>query len=185
MRLTGIDTGFTPPATQRGVVVEAGDQVRIRDDIPLPPLQKDEFLVRTDAVALNPSDTKMRGDFVTPGAMLGSDYAGTVVARGSAVTGVEIGDRVCGAQHEMNASTPYRAAFGEYNIPTGKVWLKLPASVTTEGGATFGAGISTIGLALKRLGLPLPDAPVQKPAYVLVYGGGTASATIAIQLLKL
>jgi NADPH:quinone reductase-like Zn-dependent oxidoreductase len=63
--------------------------------------------------------------------------------------------------------------------------MKLPPNVTAEGGATFAAGLSTIGLALKRLGLPLPDAPVQKPAHVLVYGGGTASATLAIQLLKL
>jgi NADPH:quinone reductase-like Zn-dependent oxidoreductase len=117
--------------------------------------------------------------------MLGADYAGTVVARGPAVTGIEIGDRVCGAQYEMNAKRPYRAAFGEYNIPTGPFWLKLPASITTEGGATFSAAIGTAGLALNRLGLPLPDAPVQKPGHVLVYGGGTATATIAIQLLKL
>ena len=171
--------------TQRAIIMEAGDHVCIRDDTPLPRLQRDEFMVRTEALSLNPSDTKMRGDFVTPGAMLGADYAGTVVARGPAVTGIEIGDRVCGAQYEMNAKRPYRAAFGEYNIPTGPFWLKLPASITTEGGATFSAAIGTAGLALNRLGLPLPNAPVQKPAPVLVYGGGTATATIAIQLLKL
>jgi NADPH:quinone reductase-like Zn-dependent oxidoreductase len=180
----GVDTGSTP-TTQRAIIVEAGDHVCIRDDTPLGPLQRDEFMVRTEALSLNPSDTKMRGDFVTPGAMLGADYAGTVVARGPAVTGIEIGDRVCRAQYEMNAQRPYRAAFGEYNIPTGPFWLKLPASITTEGGATLSAGLGSAGLALKLLGLPLPDAPVQKPAHVLVYGGGTATATIAIQLLKL
>jgi NADPH:quinone reductase-like Zn-dependent oxidoreductase len=94
-------------------------------------------------VAVNPSDTKMRGAFVTPGGVLGTDYAGTVVACGPEVTEVEVGDRVCGAQHTMNANTPHRGSFGEYNISAGKVWLKLPASVSTEGGATFGAGIST------------------------------------------
>lgn len=181
----GIDTGFVPPTTQRAIIAEAGDHICIRSDTPLSPLQRDEFLVRTEALSLNPSDTKMRGDFVTPGAMLGADFAGTVVARGAAVTGIEIGDRVCGAQYEMNAKRPYRAAFGEYNIPTGPFWLKLPVSMTTEGGATLSAAIGTAGLALNRLGLPLPDAPVQKPAHVLVYGGGTATATIAIQLLKL
>ena len=181
----GTDTGFTPPTTQCAIVVDAGDDVRIRDDTPFPPLQKDEFLVRTEAWAINPSDTKMRGDFVTPGAMLGCDYAGTVVARGPDTTGVEIGDRVCGVQHEMNAKSPYRAAFGMYNISTGPYWMKLPNSITTEGGATMSAAIGTAGLALKLLGLPLPDAPVQKPMHILVYGGGTATATIAIQLLKL
>ena len=181
----GLNSGFTPPAIQRAIIVESGDHVCVRDDTPLPPLQEHEFMVRTDALAIQPSDTKMRGDFVTPGAMLGIDYAGTVVACGPAVTGVEIGDRVCGAQHEMNAKRPYRAAFGEYNIPTGPFWLKLPAFITTEGGATMSTGIGTAGLTLNRLGLLLPDAPVQKPAHVLVYGGGTASATIVIQLLKL
>ncbi|KAK1963583.1 NAD(P)-binding protein [Colletotrichum sublineola] len=145
---------FVPPPTHRAVVIEAGDRVRVRDDVPLPALEKDQFLVRTEFVAVNPSDTKMRGPFVTVGGVLGTDYAGTVVARGTDVTAVDIGDR-------------------------------LPPSISTEGGSTFGAGISTAGLALKLLGLPLPVVPVEKPAYILVYGGSTATATIAIQLLRL
>lgn len=176
---------FVIPTSHRAVVIESGDNVRVRDDVPLPPLEPDQFLIRTDAVAMNPSDTKMRGPFATPGGILGIDYAGTVVAKGPAATGVEVGDRVCGAQHSMKGDAPLRGAFGEYNISGGKIWLKLPPSISTEGGATFGAGISTAGLALKLLGLPLPDAPVAKPAYVLVYGGSTATATIAIQLLRL
>lgn len=159
--------------------------MRVRDDVPLPPLRDDQFLVRTEAVAINPSDTKMLGNFVTDGGILGTDYAGTVVARGRLVTDVAIGDRVCGAQHAMNANEPLRGSFGEYNVSAGRIWLKLPSSVSTASGATFGAGISTAGIALKLLGLPLPDAPVEKPAYVLVYGGSTATATIAIQLLRL
>ncbi|UPL02824.1 hypothetical protein LCI18_013758 [Fusarium solani-melongenae] len=173
------------PTTQRAVIIEAGDQVRVRDNVPFPTLQRDQFLVRTDAVAVNPSDTKMRGNFVTPGGVLGTDYAGTVIACGPEVTRVEVGDRVCGAQHAMNANNPTRGSFGEYNLSAGSIWLKLPPSVSSEGGATFGAGISTAGLALKLLGLPLPDAPVEKPKYILVYGGSTATATIAIQLLRL
>ncbi|KAM4055325.1 alcohol dehydrogenase groES-like domain-containing protein [Hirsutella rhossiliensis] len=184
--MASIGTGDSaPPAIHPAVVIEAGDRVRVRDHVRLPALEKDQFLVRTEAVAVNPSDTKMRGAFVTAGGVLGTDYAGTVVARGQGVTEVEVGDRVCGAQHAMDANTPLRGSFGAYNISAGKVWLKLPPSVSTEGGATFGAGISTAGLALKLLGLPLPDAPVAKPAYILVYGGSTATATIAMQLLSL
>ncbi|KLU92794.1 hypothetical protein MAPG_11779 [Magnaporthiopsis poae ATCC 64411] len=47
------------------------------------------------------------------------------------------------------------------------------------------AGTSTAGLAIRALGLPLPDRPVEKQAVVLVYGGSTATGTIAIQLLRL
>lgn len=176
---------FKLPATHHAVIIEAGDRVQVRNDVPLPALQKHQFLIRTDAVAINPADTKMRGPFVTPGGILGIDYAGTVVARGPEITEVDIGDRVCGAQNAMYAHEPLRGAFGEYNINDGGIWLKLPHSISTEGAATFGSGISTAGLALKLLGLPLPDTPVQKPAYVLVYGGSTATATIATQLLKL
>lgn len=177
--------GLSPPVSHRAVVIESNDRVFVRDNVPLPELQPTQFLVRTEAVAINPSDTKMLGSFVTHGGVLGTDYAGTVVAVGPQVTEVELGDRICGAQHAMNANTPLVGSFGEYNIPTGKIWMKLPALISTEGGATFGAGISTAGLALKLLGLPLPDAPVEKPAYVLVYGGSTATATIAMQLLRL
>ncbi|ETS80410.1 hypothetical protein PFICI_07939 [Pestalotiopsis fici W106-1] len=185
MASNGSNDAASVPATHRAVIIEAGDHVRIREDVPLPSLQDDQFLVRTEAVAINPSDTKMRGTFVTAGGILGTDYAGTVVARGQHVTEVAVGDRVCGAQHAMYANEPLRGSFGEYNISAGRVWSKLPPSISTTSGATFGAGISTAGIALKLLGLPLPDAPVEKPAYVLVYGGSTATATIAIQLLRL
>lgn len=185
-KMGSVGTGLlAPPTSHRAVIIGAGDQVCVRDGVALPPLRRDQFLIRTDAVAVNPSDTKMRGDFVTADGVLGTDYAGTVVARGPEVTEIEVGDRVCGAQHAMNPKTPLRGAFGEYNISAGKIWLKLPAGVSTEGGSTFGAAISTAGLALKLLGLPLPDAPVEKPQHVLVYGGSTATATIAIQLLRM
>lgn len=54
------------PTTQRTVIIEAGDRVRVRDDMPLPTLEKHQFLIRTEAVVINPSDTKTRGPFVTP-----------------------------------------------------------------------------------------------------------------------
>ncbi|KAI0417177.1 enoyl reductase [Xylaria grammica] len=176
---------FTPPATQKAVVVDDQGRFVVWDEAPCPTMGPNQIYVRTEAVAINPSDTKMRGSFATPFGILGTDYAGTVVAVGSAVTGVAIGDRVCGAQNAMHASTPDRGAFGQWNMPNGKVWLKLPPSWTTEAGATLGAGISTAGIAIKLLGLPLPTTPAAKRENVLVYGGSTATGAIAIQLLKL
>ncbi|RYP45710.1 hypothetical protein DL768_007981 [Monosporascus sp. mg162] len=176
---------FTTPTKQRAVVVNDKDQAVIWDVAPCPVPGPDQFYVRTEAVAINPSDTKMRGNFVTPFGILGTDFAGTVVAVGSKVQGVAVGDRVAGAQNAMHAHTPELGSFGQYNVPNGKVWLKLPPSWSTEAGATLGAGISTAGLAIKLLGLPLPNAPAEKPIKVLVYGGSTATGTIAIQFLRL
>lgn len=174
------------PTTQEGVIADASGAPKVSSEAPCPPLGPDQVYIRTDAVAINPSDTKMMGDFVVPGALFGSDYAGTVIATGPDVdASIEIGDRICGAQHNMYAKTPYHGAFGRFNVTNGSVWLKLPPSWTTEAGATLGAGISTAGLAIRALGLPLPDAPRKSATTVLVYGGSTATGTIVMQLLKL
>ncbi|KAK2008308.1 zinc-binding dehydrogenase [Colletotrichum eremochloae] len=176
---------FIPPATQEGIVANINGLPVVSVEAPCPPLGPDQVYVRTEAVAINPSDTKMMGDFVIPNALFGADYAGVVVAIGSRVQGVEIGDRICGAQHSMYAGTPFYGAFGRFNVTNGSVWLKLPPAWSFEAGSSLGAGISTAGLAIRALGLPLPDEPLKVPARVLVYGGSTATGTIAIQLLKL
>ncbi|KAL7910356.1 enoyl reductase [Trichoderma velutinum] len=179
------ETPFTAPRSQKAVVVDKDDRVFVWDEAPVPALKSGQFYVRTEAVAINPSDTKMRGSFVTPNGILGTDYAGTVVALGPDVKDVVIGDRLCGAQHAMKADTPDRGAFSQYNLSAGDIWLRIPPNMTIEQGASFGAGISTAGLAIRSLGLPLPDTPLEKPQIVLVYGGSTATGTIAMQLLRL
>ncbi|KAH8840065.1 putative secondary metabolism biosynthetic enzyme [Pyricularia oryzae] len=176
---------FTPPATQEGIVADSNGLPVVSTEAPCPPLNPDQVYVRTEAVAINPSDTKMVGDFVIPNALYGADYAGTVMAVGSHVQGIKAGERICGAQHSMHAGTPFNGAFGRFNVTNGHVWLKLPAGWSSEAGSTLGASVSTAGLAIRALGLPLPDEPLKVPAKVLVYGASTATGTIAIQLLKL
>jgi len=176
---------FEPPGTQRAIVADKDGTFIVWDDAPCPPITPDQIYVKTEAVAINPSDTKMVGDFQSPYTVLGTDFAGTVVAVGSNVKHVAVGDRICGASHGMSELRPDRGAFGQYNVTIGNVWLKLPASMSTVAGASLCAGLCTAGLAIRSLGLPMPDAPVDKPFKVLVYGGSTATGTLAIQLLKL
>lgn len=193
------------PRRQRAIVVDEHDNPRIWDEAPCPQHAPDQILLRTDAVAINPSDTKMRGNFVVPQGILGGEFAGTVLAVGSQVTeDISVGDRVCGAQNEMFAATPDRGAFGEFNVTRGSGWMKIPPSWTTEAAASLPVGISTAGLAMRLLGLPLPsltgrngdtktpgsentsgDSSVQDGEMVLVYGGSTATATIAMQMMRL
>lgn len=176
------------PHYRRTIVVDSADSTHsIRENVPLPALQPDEFTIRTDAIAINPSDLKMRGPFVVPDGILGIDCAGTVISVGSNVANLKPGDKVCGPQHSMHAHSPHYGAFTDYAVCSGKVCMKVPESISIEGAASLGAGISTAGLGIKLLGLPLPDAPIsqEKKVYVLVYGGATATGTLAIQLLKL
>jgi NADPH:quinone reductase-like Zn-dependent oxidoreductase len=178
-------SNFTPPATQKAIVSDDKDRPIIWGEAPCPRLSPDQVFVRTDAVALNPSDTKMRGGFAIPFGTLGADFAGTVVAVGSDVADVAVGDRVCGAQNIMFKTTPEQAAFAEYNVTRGRTWMKIPDAWSTEAAASLPVGVSTAGLAMKLLGIPLPGEPVAEPATILLYGGSTATATIAMQLMRL
>lgn len=65
--------------------------------------------------------------------------------------------------------------------------MHIPDDVSFEAAATVGVGIGTAGYALyKVLGLPLPnEALTHKTEPLLIYGGSTATGTIAIQFAKL
>lgn len=55
-----------------------------------------------------------------------------------------------------------------------------------EQAATLGIGITTVGQALyKSFSLPLPTSTIEKPTPILIYGGNTATGTLAIQFAKL
>lgn len=85
----------------------------------------------------------------------------------------------------MNGLKPNAGAFAEYVATNGNVWLRLPKGWTVEAAASLSAGLCTAGLALNSLGLPMADAPVEKPLPVMVYGGSTATGTLVMQLLRL
>lgn len=67
------------------------------------------------------------------------------------------------------------------------VLLKIPSHMSFAEAASLGIGIGTMGLALfHSLRVPgYPTKPAEVEKTVLVYGGSTASGTLAIQLLKL
>ena len=169
----------------------------IQSASPLPPLESDMILVRAVAVAVNPTDFKMIDNFPSPGATPGCDFAGIVVAIGPAVNPARekghhdllcIGDRVCGGVHGSNPLRPLVGAFSTYVAAFGDCVLKVPQATNWEQAAALGGAVpGTLGLALvESLGLDIgPRKSADKPVYVLVYGGSTASGTLAIQLLNL
>ena len=81
-------------------------------------------------------------------------------------------------------------AFAEYVVIPADLVLKVPTAMPLQTAATLPMGLATAGMALyQELKLPMPvhpaPSPSEKPTYVLVYGGSTATGRIAIQLLRL
>jgi NADPH:quinone reductase-like Zn-dependent oxidoreductase len=63
----------------------------------------------------------------------------------------------------------------------------IPEHMSFEEAATLGVGITTVGQTLyMTLGLPLPgEKPLEGETFLLIYGGSTATGTLAIQFAKL
>jgi NADPH:quinone reductase-like Zn-dependent oxidoreductase len=87
------------PTTQTAIIASEAGDFELSSSVAVPEVGPREILIRTKAVALNPVDAKMIGDFVTPGCIYGFDCSGEVVAIGKDVrrTDLKIGDRVCGS----------------------------------------------------------------------------------------
>lgn len=161
-------------------------------NIPLPVLKPRSLIVRTVSVALNPSDHKMGAAFPTPGAVVGMDFSGTVAAiHADTKTDLKIGDRVCSWVHGSNPGDPSNGAFAQYIRARPEILLRVPkdTSMLMEEAATLGLGLMTNIMALwdpAALGLAAhPGSPAEKRFPVLVYGGSTATGTLATQLLQL
>ncbi|KAK9598798.1 Trans-enoyl reductase fsl5 [Aspergillus fumigatus] len=178
------------PSSQPAIIESDDGTLGLRNDVQMPSLEDDMILVKNAFVALNPIDTKMVGKLASPGAIAGKDFAGEVVSIGPKVqtaAPIKPGDRICGAVPGMHSLTPAVGAFAQYVGATDLTAIKIPEYMSLEEAVTLGSGIGTIGLALfKSLDVPgSPWLPADKPVDVLVYGGSTATGTLAIQLLKL
>jgi NADPH:quinone reductase-like Zn-dependent oxidoreductase len=112
---------------------------------------------------------------------------GTVVQVGPKVTkSFKPGDRVAGFTHGVNAVEKEDGCFAQYAVAKGDVQCKLPDNLSDEDAATLGVGVTTVGQGLyQSLGLPLPGSGQKADYPVLVYGGSTATGSLAIQFAVL
>jgi NADPH:quinone reductase-like Zn-dependent oxidoreductase len=170
----------------------------IRHDAAVPELWPKAVLVRTAAVAVNQVDAKLLDYSPAPGAVIGHDFSGTVVALGESARAagrLAVGNRVAGLVHGMNKLRPDVGAFAEYVAADADLVLQIPDAMSFEEAATLGVGVATAALALcGELGVPVPgqeevegntDSGQYEGEFVLVVGGSSASGTRALQMLKM
>lgn len=147
--------------------------------VPVPTPNANDVLVQIRAASINPIDLKtMAGGlkFLLPYQMpliLGSDFAGIVVAVGTHVTGFQVGDAVYGRPRKHRIGT-----FAEYlAVDQADIALKPHNLSFTEA-----AAIPLVGLTSYQA---LHDLLHLRPGQrVLIQAGAGGIGTVAIQLAK-
>lgn len=174
-------------STQKAIIVTEPKKAGLVTDRPIPKLRDDYILVKTVSVGLNPTDWKHVAYLSPPGVLVGCDYSGIVEEVGKDVKKqFKKGDRICGFAHGGNASQHEDGAFAEYIVVKGDLQMKIPDHMSFQDAATLGVGINTVGQALyQSLKLALPTEPIKDATPILIYGGSTATGTLAIQFAKL
>ena len=95
------------------------------------------------------------------------------------------GDRVAGVVQGSNGLALEDGAFAEFAVMKAGTFFKVPENVKDEEAATVGVAFATVGLGLyQTLSLPWPETvPANCP--LLIYGGSSATGSVAIQFAKL
>lgn len=196
-----LPVGFNPPSIslprqQTAIVQDSQGKAVIRHDVSLPEPEPYMVIVKTVAVSINPCDWKMPSRFPAPGARIGCDFSGTIVAIGPKVEQLnrklKLGDRVCGGVHGSNPIDLPSGSFAQYVAAHGDLLFRMPEHLSWESGAVLGASVvSTLSIVLYQslqltgtLDKPLSGEEARIP-HVLVYGGSTSTGTMALQLLSL
>ena len=205
------ETAQPLPSAMQALVLthlpESNTFTAVTKSVSLPELSPTSLLIRTHAVALNPIDPLYTlHPLGEPGRIIGSDFAGTVVKRGSGVPSnaatAQLGARVAGFVQGACSSNERPGAFAEYVVTE---W-DLVWSVSESEGMENAAAVSLCGLTAAqglyyRLGLESPfpwgdntsaENPTSGPAgdsddvkTVFIYGASTSVGLYAAQLTQL
>ena len=86
-----------------------------------------------------------------------------------------------------NDANHENGAFARYIAVKGDIQMHIPDNVSFEEAASVGVGVLTTGYALFHiLGLPMPRTQQDAAGKtILIYGGSTATGTIANQFAKM
>ena len=139
-----------------------------------------DVLVEVHAAGFNPFDCKLRKGWLQRfyplqfPKILGNDLAGVVIAKGPAVWGLEVGDRVYGMQETMRSgSYAERVAVNAANL------RRMPANLSFEAAASLPMVYETAWVGLVDMALTRPGE------LVLVQAGSGGVGSAAIQLARI
>ncbi|MEZ6089432.1 MAG: NADPH:quinone reductase [Pirellulaceae bacterium] len=148
-------------------------------DLPDPTPDAGQVIVRTEAVAVNPIDTYVRGGMIAMNLpqpfIIGCDIAGTVASVGEGVTGVRVGDRVWGSNQGLLGR---QGTFAELCAIDSQWLYPLPDGVAAEDAAACALVGITAHLGLFR------RAKIKSGETVFVRGGTGGVGSMVVQMAK-
>lgn len=155
-----------------------GPEVLVLAEVPTPEPGPSQVLIRVGAAGVNFAETLMREDnyvasYALP-ATPGSEIAGTIVAVGSDVQGLAVGQRV-GAV--LAAAKTLTGGYAEYAVADAAVTVPLPDALE------FDAAAALLVQGLTALYLTREIDPAGRNVLVTAAGGGVGS--LLIQLARL
>lgn len=177
---------MTLPSHRLALTCVSEGQAQVKKH-PIPTtLPDDHVLIRVSHVALNPADWKLLDHKPSGNAILGLDLSGTVVATSDSLTrNLSVGDRVAAFSYGMNPYGYGQGAFTDYALARSGCCINVGGEEWEKLGGLEAA--STVVIALQTCGSALfhhLDLLKNKPDQILIYGGSTATGSIAIQLAK-
>jgi len=164
------------PASMRQVEVTGpgGPEMMRIADAPVPVPGEGEVLIRVGAAGVNRPDVQQRKGLYPPPSdaspILGLEVAGEVVALGAAVTGLDIGSRVCAL---VNGG-----GYAEYCVAPAVQCLPFPAGYDAVKAAAVPETFFTVWANLFGPGR------LAAGESVLIHGGSSGTGTTAIQLAR-
>lgn len=144
-----------------------------------------DILVKIDAIAVNPVDTKIRQNVSSPSTdykVIGWDAVGEVIAIGGDVTQFQAGDKVFYAG-DLNR----QGSNAEYQLVDERLVGHKPKSLNNaEAAALPLTAITAWELLFDRLGIQMqtPDIKTKSNEIILVVGAAGGVGSILIQLAK-
>jgi NADPH:quinone reductase-like Zn-dependent oxidoreductase len=119
-------------------------------DLPVP--AANEILIRNAAIAINPLDWLLQDFALLPWlsypAILGSDVAGTIVAVGSDVERLKVGDRVLGQAVGTTVNEKAQGAFQQHTIVLEHMASPIPDQMAFSDAAVLPLGLGTAASGL-------------------------------------
>jgi NADPH2:quinone reductase len=156
-------------------------------ELPIPKIGPTEVLIKTEAIAVNPIDTYIRGGMISMPIprpfIIGCDFAGIVTDAGASVQRFRIGDRVWGSNQGLLGR---QGTFAEYSA-IDEAWVyPTPENVSSETAAACALVSITAHLGLFRESSwdRLPTNQALAGRCVFVRGGSGGVGSMVIQLAK-